>query len=93
VLVGETPVQEAKREEAQGEVLRVSVVEAVQASLRCRPPFTPETYVPRVHFFAPSGCSVYEPRLPLYPDELVLRDPETHISSRPLVCNFICICT
>lgn len=55
------------------EEARMSIVEAVLESLRSRPPFTPETYVPRVHFFEPSGCAVYEPKLPIYPDGLILR--------------------
>ncbi|XP_058211681.1 protein MAIN-LIKE 1-like [Rhododendron vialii] len=44
--------------------------------------FTAEGYVPPTpHLFVPSGFVAYRPRRTEYDSELILRDPETHISS------------
>jgi hypothetical protein len=69
---------------------RVTAVEEVQAYLRAeqqahlageRPEFSPVTYAPRLHFFEPTGMVSYTPVRTEYPEELVLRDRASHISS------------
>jgi hypothetical protein len=90
VLVGQTPpaiVQDAEREERQAEeAVHVTIVDEVRRVLRDRPPFTPESYVLRLHFIIPLGCETYEPQLPFYPEDQVLWDSATHMSNRTLVC-------
>jgi hypothetical protein len=83
----------AEAEEPEAEVVaevRVTAVEEVQAYLRAeqrahlageRPEFTPATYVPRLHFFEPTGMVSYTPVRTDYPEEMILRDRASHISS------------
>ncbi|XP_058216837.1 protein MAINTENANCE OF MERISTEMS-like [Rhododendron vialii] len=53
-----------------------------EAESLTRVPFTAEGYMPPTpHLFVPSGFAAYKPRRMEYDPELVLRDPETHISS------------
>jgi hypothetical protein len=92
--------QDMEREEVHREAggsaggPRLTIVEEVERSLRDRPPFSPETYVPRAHFFIPQGCEVYTPRLSSYPDTEVLFDRHRHISSAdPLVSLYLISCS
>ncbi|KAH7858103.1 hypothetical protein Vadar_020029 [Vaccinium darrowii] len=81
-------VRDAEQEEREREADvaagegRVTIVREVELSLDHRAPFTPATYVPRVHFFVPQGCDTYTPLLPTYPDTSVVRDRSTHIAYR-----------
>ena len=84
-------VEQEERErgaEIATEEVRVTIVREVELALDHRVPFTPATYVPRVHFFVPQGCDTYTPLLPVYLDTSVIRDRSTHIAYRnPLVCT------
>ncbi|KAH7861341.1 hypothetical protein Vadar_024837 [Vaccinium darrowii] len=74
--------QEERQREAEvaaGEG-RLTIVREVELALDHRAPFTPATYVPRVHFFIPQGCDTYTPLLPVYLDTNVIRDRSTHIA-------------
>ncbi|KAH7864252.1 hypothetical protein Vadar_027471 [Vaccinium darrowii] len=81
-------VRDAEQEERQREAEvaageeRLTIVREVELSLDHRAPFTPATYVPRVHFFVPQGCDTYTPLLPTYLDTSVIRDRSTHIAYR-----------
>jgi hypothetical protein len=70
--------------------VRVTAVEEVRAYLLeeqrahlegRRPEFTPAAYAPQLHFFEPTGMDSYVPARTEYPEEMVLRDRSSHISS------------
>ncbi|KAH7845092.1 hypothetical protein Vadar_014966 [Vaccinium darrowii] len=79
-------VRDVEQEERQREAEvtagegRLTIVREVELALDHRAPFTPATYVPRVHFFVPQGCDTYTPLLPVYLDTNVIRDRSTHIA-------------
>ncbi|KAI8559157.1 hypothetical protein RHMOL_Rhmol04G0151600 [Rhododendron molle] len=61
---------------------RVTAAAEAKAFLaRARPGFTPDTYAPRLHFFEPTGMTGYVPARTDYPEDLLLRDRASHISS------------
>ncbi|KAI8555055.1 hypothetical protein RHMOL_Rhmol05G0144700 [Rhododendron molle] len=61
---------------------RVTAADEVKAYLACaRPGFESRTYAPRLHFFEPTGMTGYVPARDDYPEDLLLRDRATHISS------------
>jgi len=88
-IVRDVEQEEREREaEIATEEVRVIIVREVELALDHRVPFTPATYMPRVHFFVPQGCDTYTPLLPVYLDTSVIRDRSTHIAYRnPLVCT------
>ncbi|KAI8555125.1 hypothetical protein RHMOL_Rhmol05G0149900 [Rhododendron molle] len=70
----------------QGEVVvieeRVTAAAEAKAYLAsARPGFESGTYTPRLHFFEPTGMTGYVPARDDYPEDLLLRDRATHISS------------
>ncbi|KAI8571320.1 hypothetical protein RHMOL_Rhmol01G0110500 [Rhododendron molle] len=61
---------------------RVTAVEEVKEYLKGeRPRFTSATYAPRLHFFEPTGMIGYVPARADYPEDMLLRDRASHISS------------
>lgn len=90
-------VQDIEQDERQREAEvaageeRVTIVREVELALELRAPFTPATYVPRVHFFVSLGCDTYILLLPSYSDTATLRDVSTHIAFKnPLACISPC---
>ncbi|KAI8542339.1 hypothetical protein RHMOL_Rhmol08G0131000 [Rhododendron molle] len=74
----EIEAEERATEEAQGP--RVIAV-AETATMR-RLDYAAETYTPPTpHLLIPSGFSAYTPQRSEYDDEMVLRDPQTHIAN------------
>ncbi|KAI8555359.1 hypothetical protein RHMOL_Rhmol05G0168700 [Rhododendron molle] len=72
-------MEAAERARAEAELPRVPAA-TVAAGLK-RGPFSATAYVPLTpHLFVPLGFQAYKPQRPDYDAELVLRDPETHIS-------------
>ncbi|KAI8550394.1 hypothetical protein RHMOL_Rhmol06G0102800 [Rhododendron molle] len=60
---------------------RVTAAAGAKAYLAsARPGFVPKTYAPRLHFFKPMGMTDYTPARTDYPEDLLLRDRDTHIS-------------
>ena len=58
------------------------VTAVVEAGRLTRPEFSAEAYVlPTPHLLVPSGFAPYVPRRTEYDEELVLRDPDRHIST------------
>jgi hypothetical protein len=79
-LVRETEEAERAQEEGPG-AYEVAVTWAEARRGEARAPFVAETYVPpEPHVFVPSGADSYVPRQSDYDAELVLRDPEYHLS-------------
>ncbi|KAI8535808.1 hypothetical protein RHMOL_Rhmol10G0202900 [Rhododendron molle] len=72
-------------EEREEEVVlkeRVTAATEAKAYLaRARPEFEVATYAPRLHFFEPTGMTGYVPARTDYPEDLLLRDRASHISS------------
>ncbi|XP_058208136.1 uncharacterized protein LOC131321146 [Rhododendron vialii] len=66
--------------EAAAEV-RVTAVDEAKSYLEERPEFTPATYAPRLHLFEPVGMTAYVPGYADYPEDTLLRDRASHISS------------
>ncbi|KAI8542674.1 hypothetical protein RHMOL_Rhmol08G0156800 [Rhododendron molle] len=61
---------------------RVTAAAEAKAYLsRARPGFTADTYAPQLHFFEPTGMTGYTPARTDYPEDLLLRDRASHISS------------
>lgn len=79
----EEPMRDMEAEERAGAEAMVPRVTAVtEATNMTRPPFSVKAYIlPMPHLFVPSGFQAYKPRRTEYDAKLVLRDPETHISS------------
>ncbi|KAI8559881.1 hypothetical protein RHMOL_Rhmol04G0210100 [Rhododendron molle] len=80
---GEDLLREAEAEERAGAEAQGPRVTAVaEAGAVKRPDYAAETYIPPTpHLFAPSGFAVYAPQRSEYDDEVVLRDPQTHIAN------------
>lgn len=81
--VPETVVPEVEEPEQEEVVeVRVTAIAEVKAYLEGeRLGFAPATYAPRLHFFKPVGMTSYTPVRDDYPEDLLLRDPDQHISS------------
>ncbi|KAI8542707.1 hypothetical protein RHMOL_Rhmol08G0159900 [Rhododendron molle] len=61
---------------------RVNAAAEAKAYLAsAHPGFVRDTYAPRLHFFEPTGMTGYVPARTDYPEDLLLRDRATHISS------------
>ncbi|KAI8530435.1 hypothetical protein RHMOL_Rhmol11G0058000 [Rhododendron molle] len=80
---GEDPLKEMEAEERAAEEAQGPRVTAVaEATAVKRPDYAAETYTPPIpHLFVPSGFSAYTPQRSEYEDEVVLRDPQTHIAN------------
>ncbi|KAI8571745.1 hypothetical protein RHMOL_Rhmol01G0142600 [Rhododendron molle] len=75
-LGAEGPKEEVAVEE------RVTAADEAKAYLAsARPGFVSETYAPLLHLFEPTGMTGYVPAWTDYPEDLLLRDRATHISS------------
>ncbi|KAI8530380.1 hypothetical protein RHMOL_Rhmol11G0053700 [Rhododendron molle] len=73
-------------DEPEGEAVmveeRVTAADESKAYLASeRPGFAPETYAPRPHLFEPTGMTGYVPARDDYPEDMLLRDRATHIST------------
>ncbi|KAI8568392.1 hypothetical protein RHMOL_Rhmol02G0195300 [Rhododendron molle] len=81
----ESETAEVETEEREPEAAakqRVTAVEEVKAYLGGeRPQFTLATYAPRLHFFEPVGIISYVPTRADYPEDTLLRDRDSYISS------------
>ncbi|KAI8571787.1 hypothetical protein RHMOL_Rhmol01G0146000 [Rhododendron molle] len=81
----ECETEEGEAEEWEPEAAterRVTAVEEVKEYLKGeRPGFTIATYTPRLHFFEPTGMTGYVPARDDYPEDMLLRDRASHISS------------
>lgn len=65
----------------------MTIVTEVERAMGHHAPFTPKTYVPRVHFFVLFGCESYKPRQAAYDAKVVLHDQSHHLATEgPLVC-------
>ncbi|KAI8572048.1 hypothetical protein RHMOL_Rhmol01G0168000 [Rhododendron molle] len=61
---------------------RVTAAAEAKAYLAsARPGFARDTYAPRLHFFEQTGMTGYVPARTDYPEDMLLRDRATHISS------------
>ncbi|KAI8538200.1 hypothetical protein RHMOL_Rhmol09G0084200 [Rhododendron molle] len=75
-LGAEEPEEEMVIEE------RITAADEAKADLAtARPGFESGTYAPRLHLFEPTGMTGYVPARDDYPEDLLLRDRATHISS------------
>ncbi|KAI8530237.1 hypothetical protein RHMOL_Rhmol11G0040500 [Rhododendron molle] len=73
-------MEDEERAGAEALVPRVSAV--AEASNLTHPRFSAKVCMPPTpHLFMPSGFAAYKPQRIEYDTELILRDPETHISS------------
>ncbi|KAI8550575.1 hypothetical protein RHMOL_Rhmol06G0117800 [Rhododendron molle] len=77
------PLQEMEAEERAAEEAHGPRVTAVAEAEAMRwPDYATETYTPPTpHLLIPSGFSAYTPQRSEYEDEMVLRDPQTHIAN------------
>ncbi|KAI8559656.1 hypothetical protein RHMOL_Rhmol04G0190200 [Rhododendron molle] len=82
----ESEMQGAEDVEAEEEVMieeRITAAAEAKAYLaRARPGFEAATYAPRLHLFEPTGMIGYAPARVDYPEDMLLRDRASHISSR-----------
>ncbi|KAI8568324.1 hypothetical protein RHMOL_Rhmol02G0189600 [Rhododendron molle] len=83
--VGSPEMDAMGGEELEEEVVveeRVTAAAEAKAYLAsARPGFVPETYALRLHFFEPTGMTGYALAWTYYPEDLLLRDRDTHIFS------------
>ncbi|XP_058211605.1 B3 domain-containing protein Os03g0622100-like [Rhododendron vialii] len=86
----EEALRDAETEDRIGARVHGPRVTAVsEAESLTRAPFSVEGYRPPIpHLFVPSGLAAYRPRQAEYDPELILRGPDTHISSSWAEVNF-----